>query len=211
MKFSLDALVITFVAGCFGLIPLMWQISVTRAQRRDRMTRLSHPRAELELLERLNALQGAVSAGDEAAKRKLDLTISNAISYVMGQYNALAEIAPSKIASSTEVAGKQRSPREISFLRRAFLLYDPDSALGWILHTVFYVVLFVFTSMLIYDLFNPTYDPETGTNEFWYLLIGLTVILGPPLLIVQRIARHHSKPRPAPEEEPKRGFWRRIL
>jgi hypothetical protein len=187
MKFSLDALVVTFVAGCFGLIPLMWQISVTRAQRRDRMTRLSHLRAELELLERLNTLQGAVSAGDEAAKRKLDLTISNALSYVMGQYNALAEIAPSKIAPSTEVAGKQRSPREISFLRRAFLLYDPDSALGWILHTVFYVVGII-SLMLLLITWIPPFDP-------WAIAGG--VMLATPLvillLIVRYLARRHLR------------------
>jgi hypothetical protein len=187
MKFSLDALVVTFVAGCFGLIPLMWQISATRAQRRDRMTRLSHLRAELELLERLNTLQGAVSAGDEAAKRKLDLTISNALSYVLGQYNALAEIAPSKIAPSTVVAGKQRSPREISFLRRAFLLYDPDSALGWILHTFFYVVGII-SLMLLLITWSPPFDPWAAAGGV--MLATPLVIL---LLIVRYLARRHLR------------------
>jgi hypothetical protein len=186
-------LTVAFVVGLFGLIPLMWQITSTRAQRRDRMTRLSHLRAELELLERLNALQGAVSAGDEDAKRKLDLTISNALSYVMGQYNALSEIAPSKIAPTTGVAGKQRSPREISFLRRALLLYDPDSALGWMLHTVFYVVGIITLMFILITSAAPT--PFTLSALLSALVGG--VILSTPLvillLIVRYLARRHLR------------------
>jgi len=34
-------LAVAFVAGFFGLIPLMVQIVTTRTQRRDRMTRLN--------------------------------------------------------------------------------------------------------------------------------------------------------------------------
>jgi len=60
-------LAVAFVAGLFGLIPLMVQIASTRAQRRDRMTRLNHLRAELEFLEQLDTLQGKVNARDEAA------------------------------------------------------------------------------------------------------------------------------------------------
>jgi hypothetical protein len=89
----------------------------------------------------------------------------------------------------TVVGRKQPPQQKPSFFRRTFLLYSPNTTVGWVLHTVFYMILFVFISSLILDWFNPTYDPETGTNEFWYLLIGLTVILGPPLLIVQRLAR----------------------
>ena len=51
-------LTVALVAGLFGLVPLTVQIATTRAQRRDRMTRLNHLRAELELLEHLHTLQG---------------------------------------------------------------------------------------------------------------------------------------------------------
>ena len=163
------------------------------------MTRLSHPRAELELLERLNALQGAVSAGDEAAKRKLDLTISNAISYVMGQYNALAEIAPSKIASSTEVAGKQRSPREISFLRRAFLLYNPRTTSGWVLHTLFYMIAVIFVFVTLGDVLNVIFTGSvffSGSSQIGANLLTLAIDAagwGIPLLILQRLARRNAR------------------
>jgi hypothetical protein len=192
---SWEAFAVAFVAGLFGLIPLMWQISATRAQRRDRMTRLSHLRAELELLERLNTLQGEVSAGDEAAKRELDLTINNALGYVLGQYNALSELAPSKIApSSTKSApstvgdgetvgdSEQPSPRQLSFLRRALLLYDPDTALGWILHTVFYVGSII--SLMFLLVLLASFDHEA-------ILGG--VVLTTPVVIVLLIIRYLAR------------------
>lgn len=67
------------VAGMFGLIPLMVQIATTRAQRRDRMTRLNQLQAELELLERIHTLQGEVSATDEVTKPQADVVIRNSL------------------------------------------------------------------------------------------------------------------------------------
>jgi len=67
------ASVAPFVAGLFGLIPLMVQIATSRAQRRDRIYRLNQLQAELELLERLHALQAEVSTRDEATKPQTDL------------------------------------------------------------------------------------------------------------------------------------------
>ena len=65
-----------FVAGLFGLVPLMVQIATARAQRRDRMTRLNQLQAELEFLERLHALEGKVGAQDETAAPRTDLAMS---------------------------------------------------------------------------------------------------------------------------------------
>ena len=184
-----DALAVAVVAGLFGLIPLMWQISTTRAQWRDRMTRLSHLRAELELLERLHTLQGEVRAGDEAAKRELDLTINNSLSYVMGQYNALSEIAPSKIAPSTVGGGEQPSPRHLSFLRSALLLYDPNTALGWILHTVFYIFAIILGTWSLMVIAFVGFDPLA-----W-------AVFATPLVIVLLIIRYLARRNDAPLEE----------
>jgi len=172
---------VAFLAGLFGLIPLMVQIATTRAQRRDRMTRLTHLRAELELLERLNTLQGLVSAGDEAAKHQMNVTINNALSNVLGQYNKLSEIAPSAV-----VGGKRPSPRQLSFLRRALLLYAPNTALGWILHTIFYVfgIIFVMGFLLMLD---PPHSPT--------IILGQGIILTPlvlALLSIRYVARRHA-------------------
>src|SRR5215204_3725454 len=141
------AFVTPFVAGLFGLIPLMVQIATTRAQRRDRMTRLNQLRAELELLERLHTLEGKVSAQDEAAKPRTNLVISEALSKLLDQYNKLSEIAP-----STVVGGKEHSSRQLSFLRRAFLLYNPHTTSGWILHTLFYMCAIIFVLWTLLDL-----------------------------------------------------------
>jgi hypothetical protein len=186
-------LAVAFVAGLFGLVPVMWQISVTRAQRRDRMTRLSHLRAELELLERLNTLQGLVSAGDEAAKREMNLTIKNALNKLLDQYNALSEIAPAKIAPSTVEGGRQPAPRQLSFLRRTLLLYAPNTALGWVLHTVFYVVGSIFLVFYplnwIFSLLNPPYNPNLYALIGEAVFVTLFVIV---LLSVQRLARRST-------------------
>jgi hypothetical protein len=125
------------VAGLFGLIPLMVQIVSTRAQRRDRMSRLNQLRAELELLERLHTLQGEVSATDEATKPQTNLVIRESLSNLVEQYNEL-----SKMAASAGVGGRQPPPRPLPTLRRAFLLYSPHTVEGWVLHTLFYVTAF---------------------------------------------------------------------
>jgi hypothetical protein len=182
-------LAVPFVAGLFGLIPLMWQITSTRAQRQDRLTRLNHLRAELELLERLSTLQGRVSVGDEAAKHQIDVTIDNALGNVMGQYNRLSEIAPSKVAPATVGGAKQPAPRQLSFLRRALLLYDPNTALGWLLHTVFYVVGIIFLVFLPL-LFLPPYDPIGLLFSAFFATPFLAV-----LLIIQRLARRRAAPQ----------------
>jgi hypothetical protein len=122
---------VAIVAGLFGLVPFMAQIVSRRAQRRDRMTRLNQLRAELELLERLHTLQGEVSATDEATKPPTNVVIRDALRKVLDQYNKLAEIAP-----STVVGRKPPSTQQLSFFRRAFLLYNPHTISGWILHTL---------------------------------------------------------------------------
>src|SRR5215211_4589536 len=120
-------LVVAFVAGLFSLIPLIAQIASTRAQRRDRMSRLNQLRAELELLERLHTLQGEVSATDEAPKPATNVVIRDSLGKVLDQYNKLSEIAPSTVSG-----GKPPSTEQLSFLRRALLLYNPHTVLGWI-------------------------------------------------------------------------------
>ena len=118
------AFVAPFVAGLFGLVPLMVQIATTRARRRDRMTRLNQLRAELEFLERLHALEGKVGAQNEAAKPRNDLAIGDSLNRLWDQYNKLSALAP-----STVVGDKQPSS-QLPFLRRTFLLYTPHTTSG---------------------------------------------------------------------------------
>ena len=185
-------LAVALVAGLFGLIPLMVQIVSTRAQRRDRMYRLNQLQAELELLERLHALQGKVSATDEAAKPRTNLVINDALGKLLAQYNKLSEIAP-----SAAVGGKQPPARQLSFLRRAFLLYNPQTISGWVLHTLFYVWGFAFVGMTLMLPFIFA-DLRSIVSVF----IVTVVIFGVPLLIIQRSARRNAARNAAQLEEP---------
>ena len=175
----------TLVAGLFGLIPLMVQIASTRAQRRDRMTRLNQLRAELELLEQLHTLQGKVSATDEAAKSQTNLDISDALRKLLDQYNQLSEIAPSAISG-----GQQPSPRQLSFLRRAFLLYNPRTTSGWILHTVFYMLASILPVTLLV-LLPSTFAGTLPVADYLPVFILFTPI-SIVLLVIQRLARRNA-------------------
>jgi hypothetical protein len=188
-------LAVAFVAGLFGLIPLMVQIASIRAQRRDRMTRLNHLRAELELLERLHTLQGKVNAGDDASKPRTNLIISDSLSKLLDEYHKLSEIAPSAVGG-----GKRPSARQLSFLRRAFLLYNPRTTSGWILHTLFYFLSLtavgLYIASLIVSLIFYSDDPRIGQ----YIVAGL--IIGIALLVIQRLARRNATRNAARLEEP---------
>jgi hypothetical protein len=190
----ISELAVALVGSIFGLIPLIVQISTTRAQRRDRMTRLNHLRAELELLEHMHTLQGKVGAPDEVAKSQTNDVISDSLSRVLEQYNNLAEIAP-----STVFGGKPSSPRELSFLRRVFLLYNPRSLLGWIFHTLFYMSTMIFGLDLLLDL--PLLF-QRGIEELLSEVASNVFVFGLLSLIFQRLARRNASRNGAQLEEP---------
>jgi hypothetical protein len=190
-----EVVLAAFLAGLFGLIPLIVQIVSTRAQRKDRMTRLNHLRAELELLERIHTLQGQVGARDEAAKPQTKLVVSDRLSNLLDQYKKLSEIAPSTI-----VGGKQPSPQQLSFFRRAFLLYNPRTTSGWILHTLFYMFSIIFWFMFLVGVFAIGW--EFGIDDF-FLFAGVFLIpIGIALLIIQRFARRNAARNATQLEEP---------
>ena len=190
----ITVLVAPFVGGLFSLVPLIVQIVSTRAQRRDRMTRLNHIHVELELLERLHTLQEKVSATDDTARPQTTLHISDALSKLLEQYNELSEIAPSAVGG-----GKRSSPRQPSFFRRALLLYYPYTTSGWILHTLFYFLSLtsgLYIASLIVSLTLYSDDPRIGQ----YIVAGL--FIGIALLVIQRLARRNAARSAAPLEEP---------
>jgi len=181
------------VAGLFGLVPLMVQIATARAQRRDRMTRLNQLRAELELLERLHTLQGEVGGTDEATKPSTNVVIRDSLSKVLEQYNKLSEIAPST------VGGKPPPPQQLSFLRRAFLLYNPRTTSGWVLHTLFYMIAVIFVFVTLGDVLNVIFTGSvffSGSSQIGANLLTLAIDAagwGIPLLILQRLARRNAR------------------
>jgi hypothetical protein len=188
-------LAVTLVAGLFGLVPLMVQIATTRAQRRDRMTRLNQLQAELELLERLHTLQKEVSATDEATKPQTDLVIRDSITKLLEQYHNLSEIAPSAAAG-----GKPPPSRQLSFFRRAFLLYNPHTTSGWVLHTLFYMIGFIAVSATFLPGLGGILMQNVGGAVVF--MAASVVIWGIPLLILQRYARRNAMRNAAQLEEP---------
>ena len=195
MRPELAAVVASFVAGFFSLIPLMVQIASTRAQRRDRMTRLNHLRAELERLERLHTLQEKVCATDEAPKPQTNLVISNALSKLLDQYNHLSDIAPSAISGAKQPPARQRS-----FLRRALLLYTPRTTAGWILHTLFYMLASI-VPLTVLALLPSTFSGAFAVSDYLLLFILFTPIYI-ALPIIQRLARRNAVHNAAQLEEP---------
>jgi hypothetical protein len=183
------ALVAPLVAGLFGLIPLLVQIVTSRAQRRDRMTRLKHLLAELELLERLHTLQGKVAATDEAAKARTDLVISDELSNLVNRYVQLSEITPSSTSG------------ELSILRRALLMYKAETTSGQILHTLFHML----ASLVIivpYLLLPSIVSGAFGVDDILLLTFLFFIPSGIVLLIIHRLARRHDASHPARLEEP---------
>lgn len=174
-------LLVALVPGLFGLVPLIVQTVTARAQRRDRMTQLNQLRAELEILERLHTIQEKVGASGEAANGQTTIDINDALSRVLDQYNKLAELAPSDVVGS-----KQRSTQQLSFLRRVFLLYDPPTNLGWMLHTLFYMLAFILVS----------YSLTAAIFFDWGDILEAALLIGIPgsiaLLVTQRLARHNA-------------------
>jgi hypothetical protein len=192
---TMTALMVTVVAGLFGLVPLMVQIATSRAQQRDRMTRLNQLRAELELLERLHTLQGEVSTTDDAAKAQTNRVISDSLRRLLEQYDQLSEIAPSAISGS-----KQPSPQQLSFLRRAFLLYEPRTISGRILHTLFYMLASI-VPLILLALWPSFSRQPSPVSEYVSLLLLLTPLYI-ALLIIQRFARRNAAKNAAQVEEP---------
>jgi VIT1/CCC1 family predicted Fe2+/Mn2+ transporter len=173
------ALVAPLVAGVFGLIPLMVQIVTTRAQRRDRMTRLNYLLGELELLERLHALQGKVDATDEAAKPRTDLVISDALSKLVDRYVQLSEITPSATSG------------ELSILRRRLLMYKTDTTSGKILHTLFHMLASLVV-IVPYLLLPSIVSGVFGVDDILFLTFIFFIPSGIVLLIVHRLARRND-------------------
>ena len=139
----------------------------------------------------LHTLQGKVGTTDEAAKPQTNQVISDTLSKILEQYNNLSEIAPSRV-----VGGKPPSRRQLSFFRRAFLLYNPHTFFGWTLHTLFYMIATIFVFYCIAELSGLFYR---GTTLFY---MGVyVVVFGIPLLILQRLARRNAAQSAAQLEE----------
>jgi hypothetical protein len=172
----------------------MVQIATTRAQRRNRMTRLNQLQAELEFLERLHALEGKVGAQDETAKPPTHLAIGDSLSKLWDQYNKLSELTPSTVVGDKDPTSQQRP-----LLRRAFLLYTPHTTSGWILHTLFYM-LAILLGFVLFDGVVLATQGFLGGSVTFILFYGIP--LGIALFFIQRGARRNAVRSAAQPEVP---------
>jgi hypothetical protein len=181
----LEKILLAMIAGLFGLLPALMQFLSQRASARSHNNHIARLMSELEFLERVSSL----SKGAESPR----LDVNQDAARILGEYRALRE--------GEAKAKAAQGPVKVSFVRRLLLLFTPPTATGWVLHTVFYVLLIFIGAMLISDYQNPTYDPTTGENEFIYLVIGIVVIFGPILFFLRRAAvrqlDRHARPSPA--------------
>ena len=108
--------------------------------------------------------------------------ISDLLSKLLDQYNKLSEIAPSGVAEA-----KPPSTQQLSFLRHTFLLYNPRTTSGWILHTLFYMLAIIFVTWFLFALL--AFVPITAglmVAALFDLPIGIA------LLFIQRNAARNA-------------------
>jgi len=175
----IEKIFIAMIAGLFGLIPVILQWLSGRRKTRSYEHKLSTLSKELELLEKLISVCNLGTENDDyqgsndAVKRYKEEAERIFVEYKSLQENDLEQ---------------KPAPFEISFIRRAFLLFLPVTTMGWLLHTLFYFLMTFMLVMILPEWESPTIDPETGENQFTSLLIGLAVIFGPIFIILQRSA-----------------------
>lgn len=183
---------VALLAGMFGLAPIMLQVATARAQRKDKTARPNHLRAELEFLERLGTLHEQVVTREDPARLQTKARIGEAANNLLDEYKAL----PRATGPSLEGARRssEQTSKQFSIFRRMFLIYAPETLVGWVLHTLFYVLALILISLTLLG----TVGTEQGLAGG--LLTSLAVwgvIVGIPLLIVQRLARRYGdQPKP---------------
>lgn len=158
------------------------------------MSRLELLRAEIEFLERMHALGGKVGAQDEAeaANSRTGLAIGDSFDALWDRYNKLPELAPPAGTADKGTLSQRRS-----LLKRAFLLYTPQTAMGWVFHTLFYMFVILFAFVL-------SGAVALAAGGYWVGAAQVMGFYGIPfgiaLFIFQRRARQDAT-RSAPQPE----------
>ncbi len=163
-----DEVVKTLVAGSFGLIPVVVQASSAWGSRTRRVTLVAQLRQELELLERWLAVAQAVGEVDQERTRL-------ALRRIMVEYNR---------ADRRQYSGPGRQ----SLLVRSFLLFKPRTKLGAFYQMLFYLVMGFALIILLVNAIDPV-----GRQDYGAMVLGMVFLLGPVLLVLQRLALGNFK------------------
>ena len=176
-RIMLEKLIVGVFVGLVALIPALLQFISDRGKTRSRNHQVSRLSTELEFLERCANLSRLDKEQAQQAGMP-PLAVEQDLARILAEYRSLKE----------DELQDQRGPAQVSFGRRALLLFRPSTGRGWLIHTTFYFLMIFMITALAIDLQSPTFDPETGENEFKYLLIGFLIMFGPPLFFLRRAA-----------------------
>ena len=128
-------------------------------------------RAELEEESLTSTLRGRASEIWEAASSEIE---------TYNQLENKLEATLTELRQAEAVAVE-----ELSFFRRMLLLYRPDTKLGWVWHSLFYIVLLVTLTFTALTLLPPYGSPSQLVITF----IAVLLFLAPMLWIFHRLAR----------------------
>jgi len=175
-----ENLLVSIVAGLFGLIPLILQWLSDRSKTKSKHDRILKFSNELEFLEKwVNLYSESLTNEKTQQVQMAPQSVQSDLERILAEYRYLRE--------ESEL-GEQERPSKVSFIRRMLLLFRPSTEKARLIHSIFYFLLIFAIAMLVSDLQSPTFDPQTGENEFGDLLLGIIIFLGPPLLLLQRAA-----------------------
>jgi hypothetical protein len=96
---------------------------------------------------------------------------------------SMTSVPSSRVGAVQQTTDVQR----LSWIHRTFLLFAPSTAMGWGLHLAFYLIL-LFGAFAALGLAIEPYDPKTSENLLAYGLLGLTLIVALPGMLLQRAA-----------------------
>src|SRR4051812_12408379 len=124
----IDKLLVAAVAGLFGFLPVLLQWLSARAAAKSRTSRITLLSEELKFLEQWVNLSNVRSPEEQTPERpRVPEAIQVELANILSEYRSLRE---------QELKGQAR-PENVSFLRRALLLFRPSTRIGWLIHSTF--------------------------------------------------------------------------
>lgn len=176
----LEKVFISVVVGLMGLFPVVLQRLSNKRREKGYSNQLKKLQVELDFLEKWKNFSSTINNEENNNSEQI---IGSSLNTILEQYMALneAEIKFDQQDGVTDI-------KQISILRRLFLLFWPKSFTGWILHSLFYFLLIFSTVMVMSELISPTIDEVSGESELFNLLLGTVMLFGIPAFVIQRYA-----------------------
>jgi hypothetical protein len=178
-------ILIAIIGGLMGLVPLVVQVISNRSQRKSHGHRLANLAAELEFLEKWTHLR---------KEHQADGVMTQSDSSGAGVVSDLERILTQFQSLKLRKEEHEKKPiHDVSFLRRAFLLFLPVSAKGWLYHTAYYVLAFMTWWMIWVSIFDVLFSWPNLDSD---LILGTTIfvlILSVPTTIFWRKANRDRK------------------